>query len=162
MDCNAHLLTAEDVHISSGLSPPKWQNYGDSDARWGDQRSCRFCPLKDVVSRSNHVMYALISKWRSIWTSLDQTKLKLSSVQQLNINQLDIMNSLRIARTALRVRPTAIRAPLQRRGYAEAVSDKVGIPRQILRPQLTSSRSSCPWLCPIRYVEVFSELYSNT
>jgi len=75
-------------------------------------------------------------------------------IQQLNINQLDIMNSLRIARTALRVRPTAIRAPLQRRGYADAVSDKVGIPRQILRPQLTSLRSSCPWLYPIRYVEV--------
>jgi F-type H+-transporting ATPase subunit delta len=43
------------------------------------------------------------------------------------------MNSLRIARTALRVRPTAVRAPLQRRGYAEAVSDKVGILGQILR-----------------------------
>jgi hypothetical protein len=62
--------------------------------------------------------------------------------QRLNIYQLDIMNSLRIARTALRVRPTAVRAPLQRRGYAEAVSDKVGILGQILRPQLTSSRSS--------------------
>jgi hypothetical protein len=36
------------------------------------------------------------------------------------------MNSFRIARTALRARPAAIRAPLQRRGYAEAVSDKVG------------------------------------
>ncbi|KAB5570077.1 mitochondrial ATP synthase-like protein delta chain [Coniochaeta sp. 2T2.1] len=35
------------------------------------------------------------------------------------------MNSLRVARAALRVRPTAIRAPLQRRGYAEAVSDKI-------------------------------------
>ncbi|KUJ21174.1 ATP synthase delta chain mitochondrial precursor [Mollisia scopiformis] len=35
------------------------------------------------------------------------------------------MNSLRIARTALRVRPAAIKAPLQRRGYAEAVSDKI-------------------------------------
>jgi len=35
------------------------------------------------------------------------------------------MNSLRIARAALRARPVAIRAPLQRRGYAEAVSDKV-------------------------------------
>jgi hypothetical protein len=46
--------------------------------------------------------------------------------QRLALYQLDIMNSLRIARTALRVRPTAIRAPLQRRGYAEAVSDKVG------------------------------------
>ncbi|KAK7735291.1 delta subunit of the central stalk of mitochondrial F1F0 ATP synthase, atp16 [Cytospora paraplurivora] len=35
------------------------------------------------------------------------------------------MNSLRIAsRAALRARPAAIRAPLQRRGYAEAVNDK--------------------------------------
>ncbi|GAB1320524.1 delta subunit of the central stalk of mitochondrial F1F0 ATP synthase, atp16 [Madurella fahalii] len=35
------------------------------------------------------------------------------------------MNSLRIARAALRARPAAVRAPIQRRGYAEAVSDKI-------------------------------------
>ncbi|TLD20539.1 hypothetical protein PspLS_08403 [Pyricularia sp. CBS 133598] len=35
------------------------------------------------------------------------------------------MNSLRVARTVLRARPAAIRAPLQRRGYAEAVADKI-------------------------------------
>ncbi|KAK5664192.1 hypothetical protein OQA88_408 [Cercophora sp. LCS_1] len=35
------------------------------------------------------------------------------------------MNSLRVARTALRARPTTLRVPLQRRGYAEAVSDKI-------------------------------------
>ncbi|KAK3302139.1 ATP synthase delta chain mitochondrial precursor [Chaetomium strumarium] len=35
------------------------------------------------------------------------------------------MNSLRIARAALRARPAALRVPLQRRGYAEAVSDKI-------------------------------------
>lgn len=34
------------------------------------------------------------------------------------------MNSLRIARAALRARPAAIRAPLQRRTYADAVPDK--------------------------------------
>ncbi|KAG7290562.1 hypothetical protein NEMBOFW57_000565 [Staphylotrichum longicolle] len=34
------------------------------------------------------------------------------------------MNSLRIARAALRARPAALRVPIQRRGYAEAVSDK--------------------------------------
>ncbi|KAK0621364.1 ATP synthase delta chain mitochondrial precursor [Bombardia bombarda] len=34
------------------------------------------------------------------------------------------MNSLRIARAALRVRPTALRVPVQRRGYAEAIPDK--------------------------------------
>merc|ERR1712130_810538 len=36
-----------------------------------------------------------------------------------------IMNSLRVARSALRARPTAFRVPLQQRGYAEAVSDKI-------------------------------------
>ncbi|KAI9737125.1 MAG: delta subunit of the central stalk of mitochondrial F1F0 ATP synthase, atp16 [Cirrosporium novae-zelandiae] len=35
------------------------------------------------------------------------------------------MNSFRVARTLLRARPLAMRAPLQRRGYAEAVSDKI-------------------------------------
>ncbi|KAJ4010539.1 delta subunit of the central stalk of mitochondrial F1F0 ATP synthase, atp16 [Fusarium irregulare] len=34
------------------------------------------------------------------------------------------MNSFRIARAALRARPAAIRVPLQRRTYAEAVPDK--------------------------------------
>lgn len=47
------------------------------------------------------------------------------------------MNSLRIARTALRVRPAAMKAPLQRRGYAEAVSDKVDNSEQIVRNLLT-------------------------
>ncbi|KAJ4268788.1 hypothetical protein NW762_002856 [Fusarium torreyae] len=35
------------------------------------------------------------------------------------------MNSLRFARAALRARPAAIRVPLQRRTYAEAVPDKI-------------------------------------
>ncbi|EAL88022.1 hypothetical protein KXW98_004739 [Aspergillus fumigatus] len=35
------------------------------------------------------------------------------------------MSSLRFARSALRARPSALRVPLQRRGYAEAVSDKI-------------------------------------
>ncbi|KKK12154.1 ATP synthase subunit delta [Aspergillus ochraceoroseus] len=35
------------------------------------------------------------------------------------------MSSLRFARSALRARPSAIRVPVQRRGYAEAVSDKI-------------------------------------
>ncbi|KAL4780187.1 ATP synthase [Aspergillus varians] len=35
------------------------------------------------------------------------------------------MSSLRFARSALRARPAAFRVPLQRRGYAEAVSDKI-------------------------------------
>ncbi|MCJ1392841.1 delta subunit of the central stalk of mitochondrial F1F0 ATP synthase, atp16 [Xylographa bjoerkii] len=35
------------------------------------------------------------------------------------------MNSLRIARAASRAYPSAIRSPLQRRGYADAVADKI-------------------------------------
>ncbi|CCF37276.1 ATP synthase subunit delta [Colletotrichum higginsianum] len=35
------------------------------------------------------------------------------------------MNSFRFARAALRARPAAIRAPLQRRTYADAVPDKI-------------------------------------
>ncbi|KAK4114026.1 epsilon subunit of F1F0-ATP synthase N-terminal domain-containing protein [Canariomyces notabilis] len=35
------------------------------------------------------------------------------------------MNSLRIARAALRARPATLCATVQRRGYAEAVSDKI-------------------------------------
>jgi len=35
------------------------------------------------------------------------------------------MNTLRVARAALRARPVALRVPLQRRTYAEAVSDKI-------------------------------------
>jgi hypothetical protein len=37
------------------------------------------------------------------------------------------MNSLRIARAAVRARPAAIARPLQRRGYAEVASDKLKI-----------------------------------
>lgn len=39
------------------------------------------------------------------------------------------MNSLRLARTALRARPAVARVPLQRRTYAEAVADKVSTDR---------------------------------
>ncbi|KAI9877398.1 MAG: delta subunit of the central stalk of mitochondrial F1F0 ATP synthase, atp16 [Pleopsidium flavum] len=48
------------------------------------------------------------------------------------------MNSFRIARTALRARPAAVRTPLQRRGYADAVSDKIklslALPHQVNIP----------------------------
>ncbi|TQW00050.1 hypothetical protein IF1G_02264 [Cordyceps javanica] len=38
------------------------------------------------------------------------------------------MNSLRIARAAIRARPVAMRMVVQRRGYAEAIPDKVRMP----------------------------------
>jgi F-type H+-transporting ATPase subunit delta len=50
------------------------------------------------------------------------------------------MNSLRIARAALRARPAALRAPLQRRGYAEAVSDKVRVPPVAPRSALRAAK----------------------
>ena len=51
------------------------------------------------------------------------------------------MNSFRVARAALRVRPTAFAAPLARRGYAEVASDKIkltlALPHQV-RSQSTT------------------------
>ncbi|KAL2812025.1 hypothetical protein BDW59DRAFT_178866 [Aspergillus cavernicola] len=48
------------------------------------------------------------------------------------------MSSIRFARSALRARPAAFRMPLQRRGYAEAVSDKIKLslvlPHQVRFP----------------------------
>jgi len=52
------------------------------------------------------------------------------------------MNSFRVARTALRACSAAVRTPLQRRGYADAVSDKIkltlALPHQV-RPYLCQS-----------------------
>jgi hypothetical protein len=47
------------------------------------------------------------------------------------------MISVRIARAVARTRPAAVRLPLQRRGYADAVSDKIkltlALPHQVLK-----------------------------
>lgn len=47
------------------------------------------------------------------------------------------MSSLRFARSAFRARPSLFSAPLQRRGYAEAVADKIKLsltlPHQVRR-----------------------------
>lgn len=54
------------------------------------------------------------------------------------------MNTFRVARAALRARPTAMRLPiqpLQRRTYAEAASDKVCLDN-ILVPKLSLTSSS--------------------
>lgn len=53
-----------------------------------------------------------------------------SKAVYINWSATTTMNSLRpIARAALRARPAAFRAPLQRRGYAEAVNDKASCRR---------------------------------
>ena len=48
------------------------------------------------------------------------------------------MNSLRFARAAVRIHPSFTRIPMQRRGYADAVSDKLKLtltlPHQVLNP----------------------------
>ncbi|KAE9575710.1 hypothetical protein CGMCC3_g8441 [Colletotrichum fructicola] len=50
------------------------------------------------------------------------------------------MNSLRIARAALRARPAAIRAPLQRRTYADAVPDKIKLSLSLPHQSIYSSK----------------------
>merc|ERR1711964_858710 len=45
--------------------------------------------------------------------------------QHLPIAPSSIMFASRFARAAVRARPTVMRAPVQRRGYAEAVADKI-------------------------------------
>lgn len=51
------------------------------------------------------------------------------------------MNTLRVARVALRARPTALRVPLQRRTYADAAPDKVSVSPSITLP--TTFRLTC-------------------
>lgn len=76
------------------------------------------------------------------------------------------MSSLRFARSALRARPSLFSAPIQRRGYAEAVPDKIklslALPHQVREPlsittpmltfhpshRLSTARLACMWpLC---------------
>ena len=45
------------------------------------------------------------------------------------------MSAIRIVRAAIRARPSTLRIPIQRRGYADAVSDKIkltlALPHQV-------------------------------
>ncbi|KAJ5444474.1 ATP synthase subunit delta [Penicillium daleae] len=50
------------------------------------------------------------------------------------------MNSFRFARSALRARPSLFSAPVQRRGYAEAVNDKIKL--SLTLPHQTIYRST--------------------
>ncbi|KAF6527146.1 hypothetical protein HZS61_010190 [Fusarium oxysporum f. sp. conglutinans] len=72
-----------------------------------------------------------------ILVGTDCTPLLLAAMREYSLNNMKIlldagadptqpiMNSFRVARAALRARPSAIRVPLQRRTYAEAVPDKI-------------------------------------
>lgn len=62
------------------------------------------------------------------------------------------MNALRVARAAARARPSGVRLPLQRRAYADAVSDKIkltlALPHQVSTSQCVvgvdvNDRSPC-------------------
>lgn len=67
------------------------------------------------------------SRWRRTERFLtDLTCSSSSNTRQLPAQP--IMNSLRLARAALRARPAVLRAPLQRRTYADAVPDKASKP----------------------------------
>ncbi|KAG6364099.1 hypothetical protein INS49_005697 [Diaporthe citri] len=69
------------------------------------------------------------------------------------------MNSLRIAsRAALRARPAAIRAPLQRRGYAEAVNDKANQAQLDPPPPGTTTTNSYP---PGSILQAMMSLYKS-
>lgn len=99
--------------------------------------------LPVVLSRIDHMTSrADTSAIEQASNELPATLSPTSQRRQSPLNPHFIMNSFKIARAALRVRPTAIQTTLGRRGYAEAVSDKVGSAHQILRPWLTSRRSS--------------------
>lgn len=54
---------------------------------------------------------------------------------------------MRVARAATRIRPSAFQLPLQRRGYADAVSDKIkltlALPHQVRALQPKICRTSC-------------------
>ncbi|KAK7743741.1 delta subunit of the central stalk of mitochondrial F1F0 ATP synthase, atp16 [Diatrype stigma] len=50
------------------------------------------------------------------------------------------MNTLRVARTALRARPTALRVPLQRRTYAEAASEKIRLSLSLPHQSIFTSK----------------------
>lgn len=54
--------------------------------------------------------------------------------------------SLRIARALTRIRPSHFQLPLQRRGYADAVSDKIkltlALPHQVGAPKPNNCRNS--------------------
>ncbi|PKS10278.1 hypothetical protein jhhlp_002029 [Lomentospora prolificans] len=52
------------------------------------------------------------------------------------------MNSFRFARAALRARPAALRVPIQRRTYAEAVSDKASKPAESIKLSLSLPHQS--------------------
>ena len=56
------------------------------------------------------------------------------------------MSSFRFARSALRARPSMFSAPIQRRGYAEAVADKIKLsltlPHQVRRTHPVGPPSS--------------------
>lgn len=57
------------------------------------------------------------------------------------------MNSFRVARAALRVRPTAFASPLARRGYADVASDKIklslALPHQVRSLPVVDHCSIC-------------------
>ncbi|KAG7102216.1 ATP synthase subunit delta like protein [Verticillium longisporum] len=72
------------------------------------------------------------------------------------------MNSLRIARAALRARPAAIRVPLQRRTYADAVPDKIKLSLSLPHQKVANGSGSEQDIAEAKIeLEVLESLQAN-
>lgn len=74
--------------------------------------------------------------------AVDVASLRVHTIQ---LSTLTTMSSVRIARAALRARSVAVARPIQRRGYADAVSDKIklslALPHQVRDSGHTTTES---------------------
>lgn len=94
----------------------------------------------------------VIRKFPSCWPSPEWSqarkipdptspKAALANGPQSTQQHPPIMNSFRFARAAIRARPAALKAPAQRRTYAEAIPDKASPPaRRPLTRELAADR----------------------
>ena len=61
------------------------------------------------------------------------------------------MNAIRVARAAVRMRPTAVWSSTQRRGYADAIADKIkltlALPHQVAKLPFSPDTEADPILC---------------
>lgn len=90
------------------------------------------CFLVDQLSRDANEICRVIPR-RALQRQLLLALLHFVPLT-LSPSQQSIMNSLRVARVALRARPAALKT-LQKRGYADAVPDKIklslALPHQV-------------------------------
>lgn len=102
-----------------------------------------YCTDKDVLDDCcvHHVILSVPQAARALRhpTSILQPHSRVNVLRDIALppspSILVTMSSIRFARAALRARPAAFRVPIQRRTYAEAVSDKLklslALPHQV-------------------------------